>query len=100
MIPMDQDRVNDKLNPLWAQYREACPDPEPTAGFMPQMWQRIEARRQCHAFVLVPHMGRSLAGGYGNGRYFNGCNPDPAAPERAGLSSKLCRRVGGGRFRQ
>jgi hypothetical protein len=45
MIPMDQDRDHDKLDRLWAQYREACPDPEPTAPFMPQMWQRIEGRR-------------------------------------------------------
>jgi len=45
MIPMDQDRVKDKLDPLWTEYREACPDPEPSAHFMPQMWQRIEARR-------------------------------------------------------
>jgi anti-sigma-K factor RskA len=45
MERMNQDRINDKLDPLWAQYREACPDPEPSANFMPQMWQRIEARR-------------------------------------------------------
>ena len=45
MERMNQDRINDKLDPLWAQYRDACPDPEPSANFMPQMWQRIEARR-------------------------------------------------------
>ncbi len=49
MERMDRDRVQgsseDRLDPLWAQYREACPDPEPSAAFMPQMWQRIEARR-------------------------------------------------------
>lgn len=39
------DRLNSKLDALWAQYREACPDPEPSAEFMPNLWQRIEARR-------------------------------------------------------
>jgi anti-sigma-K factor RskA len=45
MDRMDQDRVGDKLDPLWAAYRDACPDPEPSAHFMPQLWQRIEAQR-------------------------------------------------------
>jgi anti-sigma-K factor RskA len=45
MERMDQDRGGDQLDPLWAEYRQACPDPEPSATFMPQMWQRIESRR-------------------------------------------------------
>jgi anti-sigma-K factor RskA len=39
------DQMDDRLNALWAEYREACPDPEPSAQFMPQLWQRIEANR-------------------------------------------------------
>jgi hypothetical protein len=35
----------DKLDALFAEYRMACPDPEPSANFMPAMWKRIEARR-------------------------------------------------------
>jgi hypothetical protein len=27
-------------------YREALPDPEPSAGFTPALWQKIEARRR------------------------------------------------------
>ena len=34
-----------KLDALFAEYRMACPDPEPSADFMPGMWKRIEARR-------------------------------------------------------
>lgn len=34
-----------RLDKLFLEYREACPDPEPAANFMPLMWQRIEARR-------------------------------------------------------
>jgi|ERR1700733_3824468 len=36
---------SDKLDALFAEYRMACPDPEPSADFMPAMWKRIEARR-------------------------------------------------------
>jgi hypothetical protein len=35
----------DDLERLFAAYREALPDPEPSAGFTPGVWQRIEARR-------------------------------------------------------
>lgn len=34
-----------RLEQLFAQYREACPDPEPGAEFMPRIWQRIEDRQ-------------------------------------------------------
>jgi hypothetical protein len=36
---------DDKLDSLWRAYRAACPDREPSANFMPGLWQRIEARR-------------------------------------------------------
>jgi hypothetical protein len=39
------DRMDSKLDALFAEYRMACPDPEPSADFMPAMWKRIEARR-------------------------------------------------------
>lgn len=39
------DRMEQKLDALFAEYRAACPDPEPGADFMPGMWKRIEARR-------------------------------------------------------
>ncbi len=35
----------DELSDLFAAYREACPDPEPSPDFMPQLWRKIEARR-------------------------------------------------------
>ena len=47
------DRMEDKLDSLWAEYREACPDPEPSANFMPQLWQRIEAKRGAAASLLL-----------------------------------------------
>lgn len=49
MDRMDQDRVGDKLDPLWAEYREACPEVDASAHFMPQLWQRIEAQRSAAA---------------------------------------------------
>src|SRR6266852_3280192 len=30
---------------LFRTYRDSLPDPEPSAGFTPGIWQRIEARR-------------------------------------------------------
>src|ERR1051326_7130450 len=45
MEEMDRNGLHDKLDPLWAEYREACGDPEASANFMPQLWQRIEAQR-------------------------------------------------------
>lgn len=44
--------VEEKLAALWAKYREACPDPEPSPEFMPELWQRIEARRQATISLL------------------------------------------------
>ncbi|MCU1274400.1 MAG: hypothetical protein JWO48_1831 [Bryobacterales bacterium] len=32
------------LKALFASYRDACPDPEPSVNFMPQLWQKIESR--------------------------------------------------------
>jgi hypothetical protein len=45
------DRMGDKLDSLWAEYRQACPDPEPSANFIPQVWQRIEARRRTSSLL-------------------------------------------------
>ena len=39
------DRMKDRLDALWVEYREATPDPEAGPNFMPQLWQKIEARR-------------------------------------------------------
>ena len=39
------DRMKDRLDALWAEYREAVPDPEAGPDFMPQLWRKIEARR-------------------------------------------------------
>jgi negative regulator of sigma E activity len=45
------DRMNhgsngeERLDALFAEYREAFPDPEPSADFTPKLWQKIEARR-------------------------------------------------------
>ena len=44
------NRMDDKLQSLWTEYRDACPDPESGPGFMPELWQRIEARRQSATF--------------------------------------------------
>lgn len=34
-----------ELDRLFASYREACPVPEPTANFMPRLWERIDGNQ-------------------------------------------------------
>lgn len=47
------DQMDDKLSALWAEYRDACPDPEPNAQFMPGLWQRIEAHNSARTSLLL-----------------------------------------------
>jgi hypothetical protein len=37
--------AEEQLAALFAAYREACPDPDPSPEFMPMLWQRIDAGR-------------------------------------------------------
>jgi hypothetical protein len=48
----------ERLDALFRAYREACPDPDPSPNFMPNLWQRIEAR-QTFTFSL-----RRMASGF------------------------------------
>ena len=41
---------NDHLAELFQRYARACPDVEPSANFMPRLWQKIEAR---HSFGSI-----------------------------------------------
>jgi hypothetical protein len=36
---------DDQLDALFRAFRDACPTPEPSANFMPNLWQRIESRQ-------------------------------------------------------
>jgi hypothetical protein len=43
--PMEQGKADEgPLDELFRAYRAACPAPEPSANFMPNIWARIEAR--------------------------------------------------------
>ncbi len=39
------DNMDVRLDALWSEYRSAFPDPDASASFMPNLWQKIEARR-------------------------------------------------------
>jgi hypothetical protein len=42
---------DEKLDALFREYAKACPDRDPSANFMPNLWGRIEARqRQAFSF--------------------------------------------------
>lgn len=41
---MDTENT-DGLSDLLARYREACPQVEPSAAFMPNLWRKIEQRQ-------------------------------------------------------
>ncbi|MGA2131387.1 MAG: hypothetical protein ABSH50_03655 [Bryobacteraceae bacterium] len=40
-----------ELDGLFRAYREACPDPEPSVNFMPELWRRIEERQRSVFFL-------------------------------------------------
>jgi hypothetical protein len=40
-----------ELENLFTAYRESLPDPEPSAGFTPGVWKRIDARRSPVRFL-------------------------------------------------
>jgi hypothetical protein len=60
----------DDLEQLFTTYREALPDPEPSSGFTPGVWRKIEARRSpvrllrrlAEAFVTVAALVTLLIG--------------------------------------
>ncbi len=60
MVPM-RGNEDEKLDALFRAYRYACPDPEASANFMPNLWARIESRqtflfsfrRMANAFVTA-----------------------------------------------
>lgn len=44
-MALPNDGFHDELARAFAEYREACPAPELSDGFMPGIWRGIEARR-------------------------------------------------------
>ena len=41
----DISNSDERLDRLFLEYRDACTPPELSAGFMPALWQKIEARQ-------------------------------------------------------
>jgi hypothetical protein len=41
-----RDSDEARLDALFQAYARACPDPEVSANFMPNLWQRIESRQR------------------------------------------------------
>jgi len=83
---MESMRGNDeqRLDALFRAYRNACPNPEASANFMPNLWQRIEARqtytfsfrRMSNAFVTA-----ALALSLGLGVYMSIPRSNPYSPQ-------------------
>jgi len=42
---MMRGNENENLDALFRAYRDACPDPEASANFMPNLWARIDSRQ-------------------------------------------------------
>jgi hypothetical protein len=42
---MEGLELPDEIRAMFASYRDALPDPDPAVNFMPQLWNRIDARR-------------------------------------------------------
>jgi hypothetical protein len=45
MIPM-RGSGDQQLDALLRAYKDACPDPEASVNFMPDLWRRIESRQR------------------------------------------------------
>jgi hypothetical protein len=45
MQPLYGSSDDDRLQALFQEFAQACPDREPSANFMPKLWQQIEARQ-------------------------------------------------------
>ncbi len=73
----------EQLDALFRAYRAACPAPEASANFMPNLWQRIESRqtytfsfrRMANAFVTA-----AMAASLGLGLYMAIPHGKPANP--------------------
>ena len=50
MVPLNERHPEEQLDALFRAYRDACPAPELSANFMPELWQRIEARQRNSIF--------------------------------------------------
>jgi hypothetical protein len=48
---IDRDGENAQLDALFRAYRDACPDPDVSANFMPDLWRRIEERQRSVFFL-------------------------------------------------
>ena len=74
---------DEQLDALFRRYREACPAPEASGNFMPQLWRRIESRqtftfsfrRMANAFVTA-----AVAASLGLGVYMAMPHGKPANP--------------------
>lgn len=42
----EHGELDARLGEWFSAYRDACPEPEPAADFMPRLWARIEGRRE------------------------------------------------------
>jgi hypothetical protein len=45
MQPIYGSSDNERLDALFREFAKACPDRDPSANFMPKLWQQIEARQ-------------------------------------------------------
>ena len=45
MQPIYGSSDDERLDALFRQFAQACPDRDPSANFMPKLWQQIEARQ-------------------------------------------------------
>ena len=45
MQPLHGSSDDERLDALFREFAQACPDRDPSANFMPKLWQQIEARQ-------------------------------------------------------
>ena len=99
-MPIPQEGWDDgerRLDELFQAYRASCLTPEPGVNFMPELWQKIEARerstnlfgRMAKALVTAAVVASVALGmlisatNYQSNTYFNGTYIDALSADRA-----------------
>ncbi len=78
----------DDLKQVFRAYRDAHPDPDPSANFTPVLWQKIEARRRtAGSMAMLRRLAQAFAGVAATAAIILGVFVIPHLQDRAEIQS-------------